>query len=324
VNIPVAWSDEADDAIAGDLTAAIAYVTPAGGVVVTAVATCGVRDRGAGALVFTTSLGLSKKLERIIRDPSVALAYHAREHGFSSSSMFVLAQGHATVTLTPSNERLEDFIPAVEPFLGKIKRGPMWTRFLREYYWERVFVDIVVTRMVTWEALNASGDQEIVGAPLPEPPPAQSPPKKGTAPRVKMPRVARQIAKLPYRLIGFRGTDGFPVIVPVSIEAHGPEGFRIGVADGLLPPGGRRAGLLAHGYRAQLIGLGTRTMTGWLEVDGEGKATYAPHTCKGWSAPPVKGILLVMNGLLAKVGYRRAVRNGVLERLRRMDGAQDG
>jgi hypothetical protein len=62
VNIPVAWSDEADDAIAGDLTAAIAYVTPAGGVVVTAVATCGVRDRGAGALVFTTSLGLSKKV----------------------------------------------------------------------------------------------------------------------------------------------------------------------------------------------------------------------------------------------------------------------
>ena len=213
---------------------------------------------------------------------------------------------------------------AAKRFAGEIKTGPLWSRLLREYYWERVFVDIAVTRMVTWERLNASGDQEIVGTPLPEPPLGQSPPKKGTAPRVNIPRVARQIAKLPHRLIGFRGTDGFPVIVPVSIEAHGPEGFRIGAADGVLPPGGRRAGFLAHGYRAELVGLGTRTMTGWLEVDAEGNAIYAPHTSKGWNAPPIKTVLLVMNGLLAKVGYRRAVRNGVLEKLQRMDAAQDG
>ncbi len=324
MNVPVTWPDNADDVVAGDLTAAVAYVTPAGGVVVTTVCTFGVRDCEAGTLVFTTSLGLSKKLERIIRDPKVALAYHAREHGFSTSSLFVLAQGYATVTLTPSNERLESFFVAAKRFAGEIKTGPLWSRLLREYYWERVFVDIAVTRMVTWERLNASGDQEIVGPPLPEPPPAQSPPKKGTAPRVKIPRAARQIAKLPHRLIGFRGADGFPVIVPVSIEAHGSEGFRIGAADDVLPPGGRRAGVLAHGYRAQLVGLGTRTMTGWLEVDAEGNAIYAPHTSKGWNAPPMKTVLLVMSGLLAKVGYRRAVRNGVLEKLQRMDAAQDG
>ena len=79
----MAWSDEVDAIIDGDLTAGLAYVTPAGGVVVTAVAPIGLRDRAAGTVGFTTSLGFGKKLERIKRNPKVALAYHAREHGFA-------------------------------------------------------------------------------------------------------------------------------------------------------------------------------------------------------------------------------------------------
>jgi hypothetical protein len=33
-----------------------------------------------------------------VADPHVALAFHAREHGFSASPAFVLVQGTATVT----------------------------------------------------------------------------------------------------------------------------------------------------------------------------------------------------------------------------------
>src|SRR4051812_34902006 len=65
---PVQWSDAIDEVIGGDLTAALAYVTPAGGSVVTAVAPIGLRDRDAGTVGFTTSLGLGRKLER--RPPS--------------------------------------------------------------------------------------------------------------------------------------------------------------------------------------------------------------------------------------------------------------
>jgi len=71
---PVRWSDEADEVISGDLTAAAAYITPAGGAVVIAVAPCGLGRRDRGVIGFTTSLGFSRKLERIIRDPHVALA----------------------------------------------------------------------------------------------------------------------------------------------------------------------------------------------------------------------------------------------------------
>src|SRR5919202_658928 len=39
------WPDEVDRVIDGDMTAALAYVTPAGGAVVTAVAPIGLRDR---------------------------------------------------------------------------------------------------------------------------------------------------------------------------------------------------------------------------------------------------------------------------------------
>ena len=63
--MPVTWSDTADEIITGDLTTAVAYVTPAGGAVVTAVAPIGLRDRDAGTVSFTTSLGFGRKLERL-------------------------------------------------------------------------------------------------------------------------------------------------------------------------------------------------------------------------------------------------------------------
>src|SRR4051812_36642830 len=63
------WSDATDRVLAGDLTAALAYATPAGGAVVTAVAPIGLRDRDKGELPLTTSLGFRQKLHRIRRDP---------------------------------------------------------------------------------------------------------------------------------------------------------------------------------------------------------------------------------------------------------------
>ncbi len=81
--MPVSWPDEVERILGGDLTAALAYVTPAGGSVVTAVAPVGLRNRDEGTVTFTTSLGLGKKLERIKSDPHVALACRCRRgpHG---------------------------------------------------------------------------------------------------------------------------------------------------------------------------------------------------------------------------------------------------
>ena len=122
---PVAWSDEVDDVLRGDITAAVAYVTPAGGAVVTAVAPCGIDDRDAGAVGFTTSLGFGKKLERIVRDPHVALAYHARQHGFSTRPSFVLVQGVASVDLfAVRRSGSTRSRPQATRYLGELKRGP--------------------------------------------------------------------------------------------------------------------------------------------------------------------------------------------------------
>ena len=94
----VVWDDAIDEVLAGDLAAGLGYRTPAGGVVVQAVAPIGLRDRATGTIGFTTSLGFSKKLERIRRDPRVAMAYHAREHGFAGGSRYVLVQGRARIS----------------------------------------------------------------------------------------------------------------------------------------------------------------------------------------------------------------------------------
>src|SRR3954452_7226384 len=112
---PITWPDEVDEVLAGDLTAAVAYGTPAGGAVVTAVAPVGLRDRERGTVGFTTSLGFGKKLERLKADPRIALAYHARDHGSAREPLFVLVQGRATVVEDPDQAWLENVLgPAAE------------------------------------------------------------------------------------------------------------------------------------------------------------------------------------------------------------------
>src|SRR5436305_11367078 len=135
---PVGWNDAADEVFRGDITVAAAYVTPAGGAVAVGVAPCGLADRNRGTVGFTTSLGFGKKLERIVRDPRVALAYHARDHGFSASPRFVLAQGLASVDLQPSAARLAAFGPQAARFLGPLTQGPLWDRQIRAYFRRRV------------------------------------------------------------------------------------------------------------------------------------------------------------------------------------------
>jgi hypothetical protein len=306
----VSWSDEADEVIGGDLTTGVVYVTPAGGAVVTAVAPIGLRDRDAGTVTFTTSLGLGRKLERIRREPRVALAYHARDHGFSTRPEFVLVQGRASIVETPDRSYLEEVVaPRAERFLGERRTGFFWDRWLREYYSDRVPVNVAVERVTVWPDLRCAGEPEVFGAPLPGRAESQQPPKGGTAPRVDTARAASRLAALPHHLLAYVQADGFPTAVPVEVGADGADGIALTAADGLLPPGGRRAGVLAHDYQPKLIGLATRQHTGWLEAEeGTSSATYAPHTEQGFKAPSNKTLLLLGNGFLAKRGLKQARR----------------
>lgn len=95
----------------------------------------------------------------------------------------------------------------------------MWDRLLREYYAERVFVDITVRRVAVWPDLGACGDMEVAGAAWPgfaDPHAAGN----GAGPRVDVAKAAGRIATLPHRVLAYRGADGFPVIVPVQIAAR--------------------------------------------------------------------------------------------------------
>ena len=303
----VTWGPDIDTIVAGDLTAGLGYRTPAGGVVVQAVAPIGLRDRVRGTLGFTTSLGFSKKLERIAADPRVALAFHAREHGRATGPHYILAQGTAQVITQPSDALRERVRQLAGERLGAPRQGPFWRFWLREYYVNRVPVEITVTRILFWHTLDAAGAPDVSGALWDgKPPPAQAPPGGGTAPRIDVARAAARLRGTAHTLLGYAGSDGYPVVVPVRVESDGPDGLVLSSAFPL-PPGGRRAGLTGHSYRAQLVGLQTRQHTGWLEVTTAG-ARYSPHTEVGYRAPANKTLLLLLNGALAKRGVRRAAR----------------
>jgi hypothetical protein len=306
-----AWTDDIDEILAGDLTTAAAYVTPAGGAVATAVAPIGLRDRERGELTFTTSLGFSKKIDRIRADPKVALAYHAREHGFAAGNpRYVLVQGDAHIVQKPDREYLETVVgPAAERFMGKPRRGPFWDRWLAAYYADRVPVNVTVRRILVWPGAACEGDPEVLGEPLGgEQPAAQAEPKKGAGPRIDVDRCLRKLEGLDHRLLAFKGADGYPTVLPVEVRGCGGEGLRLRCATPL-PPGGRRAGLLAHRYNAQLIGLAARLHTGWMTVgDDRSAAVYAPHTESGFKAPGNKTLLLLGNGFLARRGLKQAAK----------------
>jgi Pyridoxamine 5'-phosphate oxidase len=315
-HMTVPWSEEIDGVLGGDLTAALTYLTPAGGAVATCIAPVGLRDRQAGWVGFTTSLGFGKKLDRIERDPHVALAFHAREHGRSHSHRYVLVQGRAEIVPDPDEALLTLVYDQAVAVLGPAKRGRLfWDRWLREYYAVRVPVLVHVDRITSWPNLRCAGEPEILGPPAPLQPPApQAPPKGGTGPRLDSARAARRCRAKRHQLLAYRDADGYPVAIPVQLQEGGPDGIRLQATPGL-PPGGRRAGLLAHSYRPQLIGLATRYHTGWLEAGPQGTATYAPHTAAGFLAPPNKALLLLGNGLVAKLGVRSARKAGRLTEL---------
>jgi hypothetical protein len=306
LHMAVSWTDEIDGILGGDPTAALAYLTPAGGSVVAAVAPIGLRDRGAGTVTFTTSLGFRRKLDRLKQEPRIALAYHARDHGFSDSPRFVLVQGRASYDEEVDDAFLRDIVgPASERFMGPPKEGRFWDWLLREYYATRIGVHVDVERILVWPDLACRGAPDVLGAPRPEvPPEPQDPPKKGTAPRVDVTKVARRMERLPHRLVAWRDADGYPMVVPFELAGTGADGLHLEVPAGL-PPGGRRAGLVAHDYKPKLVGLNTRQQTGWLE-DG----LYAPQTDAGFRAPANKTLLLIVNGLMAKRGVRQARKAG--------------
>ena len=306
------WPDEVDDVLGGDLTCAIAYVTPARGAVVTAVAPIGLRDRDAGTVGFTTSLGFGRKLERLRTEPRIAMAYHARDHGLGDGAnrRFVLVQGRATFDVDPDKDFLENEIgPRAARYLGEPRRGFFWDRWLEAYYADRVLVTVDVERIVAFPDLGAAGEPSVVGSDRPtQAPEPQAPPKMGTGPRLDAARAGRRADAMPHRLLAYVDRDGFPVILPFDVAGQDSTGVRIASPAGL-PEGGRRAGLVAHRYNAKLIGLETRQHTGWLEV-ADGSARYAPHTEGGFKAPANKTLLLLGNGLLARRNLAKARKEG--------------
>jgi nitroimidazol reductase NimA-like FMN-containing flavoprotein (pyridoxamine 5'-phosphate oxidase superfamily) len=304
------WDEETDEILGGDLTAALAYVTPAGGAVATPVAPIGLRDRAQGTVTFTTSQGFGRKLERIKGNPKVALAYHAREHGYSNLPRFVLVQGKATPR-EPDREALEAIRPNVERHLGPPKTGRLfWDRWLSAYYADRLLVDVEVQRIVSWPTPECKGEATVHGEPLPtQQAPSQAPPAKGKAPRIEVERAAARLRALPHRLVAAVGGDGYPTVLPFELIDTSESGLAIQIAPPGLDAGARRAGLLAHEYRPQLIGLKVRQHTGWLEVaEDRREALYAPHTEGGFAAPPNKTVLLLANGFMARRGLRKAAK----------------
>ena len=305
----VEWPDEVDEILTGDLTAAVGMPTPKRGVVLATVTPMGIRDRTAGSVGFTTSLGFGRKLERIAADPRISMLYHSREHGFSSRPGIVLVQGVASIRAEIDDDEREALRAQATEHVGQVVEGRFWDWWLSTYYEDRVVVDVHARRVLWWPDGNTARSPEVFGAPIPDEAPSEHEDNGRMAePRVPMKKVAAALRK-PYRILGVLQADGIPLLLPFRLEQIDDAAVQLGVDSPLVPSGARRAGVLAHEYRAKLIGLSTATHTGWLSVNEDG-ARWTPHTRHAFSAPSNKILLLLANGAAARWGYRQAIKQG--------------
>jgi pyridoxamine 5'-phosphate oxidase-like protein len=303
------WSQRVEEILDGDHAVALAYATPAGGVVLAPVSNFGLHDRADGFVTVNSSVGAWKKLERIRRNPHVALAFHTRAHATHDRPEFVLVQGHASLQ-TPVADYPSSVLAHWERLEPWRDLGPLWKRWLRVYAL-RVEIRVAVERVVVWPDLACQGTPEAEGAPLPtEAPTPQDPPAKGTAPRVNHVRAARRAARLPNVLLSWVGADGFPLVVPVRVGAAAERGILLESPPRVAPPGGRRAGLTAHWFSRGVVGQRQMICTGWMESGPAGSTvTYSPHTLAAYRMPSSRFVYRLAVGLFTRLRYRQASRS---------------
>jgi hypothetical protein len=304
------WSDSVDEILDGDHALMLAYATPANGVVLLPVTNFAVKSRDAGTVTaVNTSVGAWRKLERIRRNPRVALAFHTRTHAATDRPEYVLVQGTASL-----GEPVEDYPSTILENWERYEQWrdlhPLWKRW-RRVYGLRVPIEVAVERVLVWPDLECRGPVEVQGTPLPEEPPApQAAPRKGTAPRINHARAAARASRLPHLLLGWIGADGFPMVTPAAVAGSDARGIVLETADGIVPPGGRRAGLTAHWFSRSVIGQNQRKHTGWLEA-GE-QVVYAPHTQSNYRFPASRTLFQLVSGGFTRLGLRGARRAGFL------------
>ena len=310
------WPDNVDEILGSDQVVALAYTTPANGVILTPLTNFGLRDRGAGTLAaVNSSVAAWRKLDRIRRSPKVALAYHTRTHGFSERPEYVLVQGTASL-----GEPVEDYprsiLPTWERFGGPVDAGPIWNWWMKVLD-HRVEIRLNVERVIAWPDLRCLGAPEIHGTPVRGEPQEQQPPRNGTAPRIRHRRAARRAGKLPNVLLGWVGADGFPLAVPVAVSGARDDGIVLDAPSGLVPRGGRRAGLLAHSFARYTAGQHQRRHSGWLEARaGERQVLFAPHTDHGYHMPASMFVFRLTAGGGTRLWLRRARKAGIAPAVR--------
>src|SRR3954468_9648554 len=127
------WPDRVDEILDGDHVVMLAYATPANGVVLLPLSNFAVRDREAGTLTaVNSSVGVWRKLDRIRRNPKVALAFHTRAHGLSDRPEYVLVQGRASLS-RPIPDYPSTILENWERFEPWREVGRVWK------WWRRVY-----------------------------------------------------------------------------------------------------------------------------------------------------------------------------------------
>jgi hypothetical protein len=97
-------------------------------------------------------------------------------------------------------------------------------------------------------------------------------------------------------------------VVAAAVDGTNDRGVLLAAADGVVPPGQRRAALTAHSFTRGVTGQHQRKHTGWLTAGAGGHHLYAPHTTSAYRLPASRTLYRLVTGFATRRGLRRAGR----------------
>ena len=237
----------------------------------------GLRDRDAGTVTLSTSLGLWKKLERIRREPRRRRRLprpRARAHG---PARLRPRPGPGVASRRARPRRLESITPEWERFLGPRRRARR--PHAQRYYWQRVPITIEVERIVAYRTTRPAAS------------PRSSAPRCGAAAaaeraqgrdRARESTPAKAAAgskRLPHTLLGWCGATACRRWFRSSVvEASSETASAAASRPASVPASGRRAGSTCARFGPRMVGQEQRVHTGWRLERRRRHGRYAPHT----------------------------------------------
>jgi hypothetical protein len=246
----------------------------------------------AGTLDISTGLTYPTKAERARRNPHVALLYSDPKGSGLQDAPMVLVQGRAAVRDADLQANTDRYMRESARKLPAASAGmPPFLLRTMGYYYTRIWVEILPTRVLWWPAGQLDTPPQVWEAPVETVYPESDPSPAGKAPGAWKDAppdwkagAERAVEALGLPVLSVTGADGWPYLMRARSVALTAEGFELAMPGGITWPATGPACLTFHYHPEQFTGQENMMFVGTARQDGSTVRVDISRRIGDWSA----------------------------------------